>query len=283
MRTWPLPSMSRALRPSRRTPWRVTIVLACALGLAACASTKEAYVERPVEDIYNEAVDALAANDLKGAAKLFDEVERQHPYSTWATKAQVMATFAHYQAGSYDEAVLAAERYIELHPGARDVAYVYYLKALCFYEQISQVARDQRMTERARDSLEDVLRRFPESEYSRDARIKLDLVHDHLGGKEMDIGRYYMKRGNYLAAINRFRVVIEKYQTTSHAPEALHRLAESYTALGLVEEARQTAAVLGHNFPGSAWYQDSYQTVEGVRVGTDAEASRSFLGRLWPF
>ena len=260
------------------------IALALAGLLAACAAEQPQYVERPVEQLYNEAVDLMAQNDLKGAAKAFDEVERQHPYSSWATKAQVMSAFSHYQAGEYDEAILAAERFIELHPGNRDAPYAYYLKALCYYEQISQVSRDQKMTVRARSSLEDIARRFPESEYARDARIKLDLVRDHLAGKEMEVGRYYLKRGNYMAAINRFRAVLDGFQTTSHAPEALHRLAEAYTALGLEEEARQAAAVLGYNFPNSPWYVDSYQTVQGVRAdGGQPPPSPGILGRLWPF
>jgi outer membrane protein assembly factor BamD len=258
--------------------------LALAGLLAGCGgATEPQYVERPVEQLYNEAVDLLAQEDLKGAARAFDEVERQHPYSSWATKAQVMSTFSHYQAGEYDEAILAAERFIELHPGSADAPYAYYLKALCYYEQISQVSRDQKMTVRAQSALQELMRRFPESEYARDARIKLDLVHDHLAGKEMEVGRYYLKRGNYMAAINRFRAVLDTYQTTSHAAEALHRLAESYTALGLVEEAKQAAAVLGHNFPNSPWYLDSYQTVQGVRLETDDPAEPGFFGRLWPF
>ncbi|MSO70685.1 MAG: outer membrane protein assembly factor BamD [Alphaproteobacteria bacterium] len=266
-----------------RAALAVTVVALAGL-LSGCAADKsQDYVERPVEQLYNEAVDLLAKNDLKGAAKAFDEVERQHPYSSWANKAQVMSAFSHYQAGEYDEAILAAERFIELHPGSPDAPYAYYLKGLSYYEQISQVSRDQKMTVRAQSSLQELMRRYPESEYARDARIKLDLVNDHLAGKEMEVGRYYLKRGNYMAAINRFRAVLDTYQTTSHAPEALHRLAESYTALGLIEEARQVATVLGHNFPNSPWYLDSYQTVQGVRLDTGEPPATGFFGRLWPF
>lgn len=258
-----------------------------ALALAACDKTEKPYVERPAEDLYNDAMDAVLASEYTEANDLFQEVERQHPYSVWATKAQLMAAYASYVNGKYDDAVLALDRFIELHPGNRDVSYAYYLKALSYYEQISDIGRDQRMTERALASLEEVTRRFPDSKYSRDARLKLDLVRDHLAGKEMEIGRYYLTRGYYLAAINRFRNVVEKYQTTTHAPEALHRLSEAYSALGIAPEARQSAAVLGHNFPGSDWYIDSYEMVEGKRVerpGARAEDDEpGFFGRLWPF
>lgn len=262
---------------------RVLALFAATIVVAACATAEPNYVERPVEDLYNEAVNRLQAGDWPAAAAAFDEVERQHPYSSWANKAQVMSAFSHYQAGEYDEAILAAERFIELHPGSPDAPYAYYLKGLSYYEQISQVSRDQKMTVRAQSSLQELMRRYPESEYARDARIKLDLVNDHLAGKEMEVGRYYLKRGNYMAAINRFRAVLDTYQTTSHAPEALHRLAESYTALGLIEEARQVATVLGHNFPNSPWYLDSYQTVQGVRLDTGEPPATGFFGRLWPF
>ena len=151
-----------------------------------------------------------------------------------------------------------------MHPGNRDVAYANYLKALCYYEQISDVARDQQMTQRALDALEDVVRKYPDSQYARDARLKIDLTRDHLAGKEMAVGRYYLTRGNYLAAINRFRRVVDDFQTTSHTPEALHRLVEAYTAIGLPDEARKAASVLGHNYPGSDWYVDSYSLATGI-------------------
>ncbi|MSO80190.1 MAG: outer membrane protein assembly factor BamD [Alphaproteobacteria bacterium] len=259
---------------------------AAALALAACNKTEKHYVERPAEDLYNEAMDAVLASEFTEANDLFQEVERQHPYSVWATKAQLMAAYASYVNGKYDDAVLALDRFIELHPGNRDVSYAYYLKALSYYEQISDIGRDQRTTERALASLEEVTRRFPDSKYSRDARLKLDLVRDHLAGKEMQIGRYYLTRGYYPAAINRFHNVVEKYQTTTHAPEALHRLSEAYSALGIAPEARQSAAVLGHNFPGSDWYRDSYEMVDGKRVerpGARADDEPGFFGRLWPF
>jgi outer membrane protein assembly factor BamD len=211
--------------------------------LAACgAREKQDYVERPVEQLYNSGVDALAAERYATAARAFDEVERQHPYSAWATKAQLMAAYAHYQSNKYDDAIVAVDRFIQLNPSNRDVGYAYYLKALCFYEQITDVQRDARMTELALRALEEVLRRFPDSAYARDARLKIDLTHDHLAGKEMEVGRFYMGRGQYVGAINRFKTVVDRYQTTSHVPEALHRLVESYSALGLAAEAERTAA-----------------------------------------
>ncbi len=238
---------------------------AAALLLAACAE-KEKYVERPVDQLYNEGMAQLQREFYRDAAKAFEEVERQHPYSVWATKAQLMAAYAHYQNNRYDDAVVALERFISLHPSNPDIAYAHYLKALCYYEQISDVERDQRMTDLALASLKEIVARFPETRYARDAKVKIDLTVDHLAGKEMEVGRYYLKRGNYLAAINRFKVVVDKFQTTTHVPEALHRLSEAYTALGLHDEARRTAAVLGHNFPGNDWYMDSYEMIEEKQV-----------------
>lgn len=255
-------------------------VLAAAL-LAGCNSSKEEpYVERPVEELYNEAIDSVGKGSFKSAAKQFDEVERQHPYSVWATKAQLMAAYSLYEDSKYDDAIVALDRFIQLHPGNRDVPYAYYLKALSYYEQITDVQRDQRNTERALKALEEVVRRYPESRYARDAKIKIDLTHDHLAGKEMAIGRYYMGQGNYLAAINRFRVVVEKYQTTSQVPEALHRLTEAYLAIGITDEAQSSAAVLGHNFPGSVWYVDSYKLLTGKDLAPEKK-SGSWLSRAW--
>ena len=239
---------------SRRTASvRALSALAAAAFLFACSKEPEKYVERPVEQLYNEAQDLLTQKDFLKAAKAFDEVERQHPYSAWATKAQLMAAYSHYQRNGYDDAIIALDRFIQLHPSHSDVAYAYYLKALSYSEQISDVGRDQKMTELAMRSLQDLMTRFPGSKYARDASVKLDLTRDHLAGKEMEIGRYYLGQGHHLAAINRFKYVIDNYQTTTHVPEALHRLSESYQALGLVDDARKTAAVLGRNFPGSGW------------------------------
>ena len=253
-----------------------------ALLLAACAGDdEEAYVERPVGDIYNEAMDHLEAGRYIAASTSFDEVERQHPYSKWATKAQIMSAYAHYERAEYDDAILALDRFIEIHPGNKDVAYAYYLKGLSYYEQISDVARDQRMTEGALATFKELVSRFPGSEYARDARLKIDLAEDHLAGKDMNVGRFYLRAGHHLAAIGRFRRVIEEYGTTTHVPEALLRLTEAYLELGIIDEARYTAAVLGHNYPNSEWYLDTYTLLAGEGILT-AEEVRLVLSSKTP-
>jgi outer membrane protein assembly factor BamD len=267
-------------------PLRILAFVLVLAGLAACGSKdKEEYVERPVETLYNEGVDALATERYATAARAFDEVERQHPYSTWATKAQLMAAYAHYQNNKYDDAIVAVDRFIQLNPSNRDVGYAYYLKAISYYEQITDVQRDARMTELAMGALEEVVRRFPDTPFARDARLKIDLTNDHLAGKEMEVGRFYMRRGQYVGAINRFKMVIDRFQTTSHVPEALHRLVEAYTALGLAGEAEKAAAILGHNYPGSDWYQDSYGLVTTGRTAEAAQPgmARRLLRSLNPF
>ncbi|MBL8658360.1 MAG: outer membrane protein assembly factor BamD [Rhodospirillales bacterium] len=232
--------------------------------VGACSSSKddEPYVERPVEELYGQATAAMSDGDYKKAAKLYDEVERQHPYSPWATHAQIQAAYAYYEANEYDDAIAALDRFIDLHPADKDVAYAYYLKGLSYYERISDAARDQKMTEDAKRVFQELINRYPESAYARDAKVKIDLANDHLSGREMVVGRYYLRRGYYVAAINRFRTVLQKYQTTTHVPEALLRLTEAYTALGLTDEARKAAAILGYNYPGSDWYADAYALVE---------------------
>ncbi len=239
------------------------------LFVAACAYDDEAvpdYVEHPVDEIYNEALNVLQDGNFERATTMFDEVERQHPYSTWATKAQLMSAYSLYQDNSYGDAVLALDRFILLHPSNSDVPYAYYLKALCYYERISDITRDQEMTKLAMQTMSKLVRRFPSSKYAKDVKLKMDLTRDHLAGKEMEIGRYYLKQGHHLAAINRFRSVVDDYQSTTHVPEALHRLAEAYVALGVELEAQKVAAVLGHNFPGSEWYLDAYSLVEGKLI-----------------
>jgi outer membrane protein assembly factor BamD len=258
------------------------VAVVVAVAVAGCGTNRNdvAYVERPVEELYNQAMDNLVAGQYSAAAENFDEVERQHPYSIWATRAQLMTAFSHYQANKFDDAVIAAQRYIQLHPGSEDVAYAYYLIGVSYYEQIVDVGRDQKLTELALRGLDDLVRRFPDSEYARDARLKIDLTRDHLAGKEMEIGRYYQRRGRDLAALNRFKQVIIDYQTTTHVPEALHRLTESYLALGLATEAQSTAAVLGYNYPGSDWYQDAYRLLKGENL-EPVEDEGSFISRTF--
>jgi len=247
---------------SFRSISRILLIFSIA-GLAACGSSgkkeKFAYVERPVETLYADGKRELERKRNERAIAFFEEVERQHPYSAWARRAMLMKAFAYYQGNDYDEALTAIDGFIALHPGNKDVGYAYYLKAMCHYERIRDVGRDQDYTNNAVSALTDVIRRFPESEYARDARLKLDLTYDHLAGKEMYVGRFYLKQNKHIAAINRFKTVITKYQTTSHVPEALHRLTEAYLELGILDEARASAAVLGHNYPGTRWYQDSYR------------------------
>tara|TARA_Y100001936_G_scaffold254145_1_gene325653 strand:- start:19587 stop:20399 length:813 start_codon:yes stop_codon:yes gene_type:complete len=252
-----------------------------ALIVTACSSSKETpYVERPVNALYNRAVNALEAESYLDAARFFEEVERQHPYSVWATKAQLMGAYSNYEANKYDDAIIGLDRFIQLHPGNRDTPYAYYLKALSYYEQITDVSRDQLGTERALKALREVIRRFPQSKYARDARLKIDLTRDHLAGKEMSIGRFYLRKQEYIAAINRFRRVIDHYQTTTHTPEALHRVAEAYQAIGMTAEAKKAASVLGHNYPGSEWYTDSYALMTGKDVRENKD-KKGFFARAW--
>jgi outer membrane protein assembly factor BamD len=277
--TGPMPRHLRSRLPA-------AALLAASLALtAACRSGPSAeelamQADRPVEDIYNDAAEAMEASRWRTAALLFDQVERQHPYSSWAVNAKLMRAYALYQASQYTDAIGALDRFIEQHPAHRDIAYAHYLRALSYYEQIVDVTRDQRITEQAMNALQDVVNRFPDTAYARDARLKIDLARDHLAGKEMVVGRFYQRRQLHAAAINRFRRVVDEYQTTNHVAEALHRMTESYLALGLREEARKTAAVLGHNFPGSPWYQDSYALlVDGAQP---AEGDRpGFITRAW--
>jgi outer membrane protein assembly factor BamD len=221
------------------------------------------YNERPVEQIYGDAWTQINKNEWENAAKQFDEVDRQHPYSVWARRAMLMSAFCSYQANKYSDAVSTADQYISLHPGSHEVAYAFYLKAISLYEQIVDVNRDQANTAGALVALQDVVQRFPDTEYARDATLKIDLTQDHLAGKEMAVGRYYLTRGDYIGAINRFRVVIEQYQTTPQIAESLERLTEAYYSLGLNSEAQTAAAVLGANYPGSEWYTDSYNLLKG--------------------
>jgi outer membrane protein assembly factor BamD len=221
------------------------------------------YRELPVEAIYAAAWRQIRNGNWDVAAATFSEMERQHPYSPWARRAMLMTAFCSYQANNYADAIATADQYIALHPGSAEVAYAFYLKAIALYEQIVDVGRDQANTRDALVALQDVVQRFPDTEYARDATLKIDLTMDHLAGKEMNVGRYYLTRGDNIGAINRFRVVVEQYYSTPQIAEALERLTEAYYSLGLDSEAQTAAAVLGANYPGSPWYQDAYNILKG--------------------
>ncbi len=240
------------------------------LPLAGCAAlnpfashqpAKEAVVPEPQtpELLYNHGLDALNRSDYGTAVKEFDALEENYPYSSWATNSQIMQGYSNYARRNYQEAVTVLDRYIQLHPVARDTAYAYYLRALCYYEQIGSIDRDQKDTLDAMKALQEVVNRYPDTAYGRDARLKIALCRDHLAGAEMEVGRFYESQHLYEAAIGRFQRVVDDFQTTNQVPEALHRLTEIYLKLGMVDQARKTAAVLGYNYPGSSWYSDSYR------------------------
>ena len=231
----------------------------CSLIGGGAGPSETGYVARDAESLYAAAKDRLDAGDARVAAALFDEVERQHPYSPWARRAQLMSSFSYYIQRDYTKSIETAQRFLSIHPGNKDAPYAYYLIALSYYEQINDVDRDQKITELALTALNDVQRRYPDSQYAADARLKADLVNDHLAGKEMEIGRFYERSGQWLAAQLRFQNVVEDYQTTSHTPEALYRLTETNLALGVPAEAQKYAAVLGANYPGSEWYERAYR------------------------
>jgi outer membrane protein assembly factor BamD len=252
------------------------------LVLSSCAGKdkeNEKLAEANVEQLYNEGLAGLEKNNYKSAAQAFEKIEQDQPYSKLAAQAQIMEAYAHYRNEKYDDAITVLDRFTKLHPGNKDIAYVYYLKALCYYEQISDVKRDQQTTVYALSALREVVARFPENVYARDAKIKIDLVNDHLAGKEMEIGRFYLRKGKAIAALNRFQEVVEKYQTTSHVPEALYRLTVVYLQLGIKEEALKNTAVLGYNYPSSKWYRYSYELFN-AKSTVSAEKDTSWLKNL---
>lgn len=273
-------------------PWstRLGVFIVCGIALwllVGCSSMMDEEEEaEPIiaspeditspEELYSKAQDYFVSKDYNNATEAFEEVDRQHPYSDWALRAQIMAAYSSYKAQEYEEAQVIIERFVKLHPTHPSAAYAYYLRALTYYDEISDVGRDQQMTVDAQAALRDVINRFPDSEYAQDAQLKLDLTEDHLAGKEMEIGRYYQGRQEYLSAANRFRNVVEKYQTTTHTPEALHRLVETFLLLGIRPEAKKYAAVLGHNFPGSEWYRYSYALLEGEALPVNVQEERFF-------
>ncbi len=249
-----------------RNPTLISMAaLACALTLSGCGKKKPELTidERPVELIYNTGAERLDSRHWSDAVDYFHEVERNYPYSEWARRAVLMTAFAHYEANGYEEAVGDADRFISLYPGNASAPYAYYLKAICYFEQITDVGRDQATTEQALANLREVVRRFPTSPYAADARLKIDMVNDQLAGKEMTIGRWYLRQDQPLAAIGRFKSVIDRYQTTSHAPEALFRMVEADLTIGLFDDAKRNAAVLGFNYPGDPWYSDAYDLMNG--------------------
>ena len=252
-----------------------------ALTLSACATDKDALPpEKPVDELYNNALDLMDKKDFKESARQFQEVERQHPYSVWASRAQLMAGYAEYQAMDYDAATVALDQFIQTHPGNDNIPYAYYLRALCDYERLADVRRDQSNAKSAMTQLQAIVSRFPETSYAKDAVLKISLLDDHLAGAEMEVGRNYMKQHLFTAAVGRFRTVVEKHQTTSHIPEALHRLVECYLALGITDEAKATASVLGHNFPGSPWYEDSYALLVKNNL-TPEKNDQSWIGKAF--
>ncbi len=246
-------------------PRLLILWLSTAFALGACSTFSDqnddrfAYVEEPVEILYDKGAMALEKKRYADAVLYFEEVERQHPYSEWARRAMLMTAFAQYLTNDYEDSLASIDRFLAIHPGNKDADYAYYLRAMNHYERIRDVGRDQGITENALAALQDVVRRYPDTEYSRDARLKLDLTRDHLAGKEMAVGRYYLRRNQHVAALNRFNTVVKNYETTSHVPEALHRMVEAYLELGIVPEARRHAATLGYNYPDSDWYRDSYR------------------------
>jgi outer membrane protein assembly factor BamD len=264
--------------------WRLAAILPVLLVGGACSifnQQENLAPDIPADRLYNEGVFLLnEKKSMEQAAKKFEEVDRQHPYSEWARKALLMSAYANYEAKKYDDAIAAAKRYISLHPGSPDVAYAYYLVATSNFEQISDVSRDQSRTEKAIAALEEVIRKFPDSEYAAQARHKIDIARDNLAAKEMAVARYYQEKKNFIGAINRFKVVVTQYQTTRHVEEALMRLTECYMALGIVNEAQAAAAVLGHNFPDSPWYRDAYALMRSNGL-EPAENSGSWITRAF--
>jgi outer membrane protein assembly factor BamD len=260
--------------PHSPRPAAALAIAAMLFSLGGCAllrgrsgpKSDTAYVARDVNTLYNAARHQLDMHDYLAAAALFDEVERQHPYSVWARRAQLMSAFSYYAAGTHTKSIEAARRFLSIHPGNKDAPYALYLVAMNYYEQITDVEREQSVSKSALEALGEVIRRYPDTRYAADARLKVDLVRDHLAGKEMEIGRFYQQRKQWLAATVRFRAVVDEYQTTSHVPEALMRLTECYLALGIPEEAKKSAAVLGANYPNTKWYQHAYELIQRYKA-----------------
>ena len=273
---------------SARSAILLAMLAVAAVGVSGCSTFKKkpktdlSYVERPVDILYATGADKLDHHQWGQAVDYFREVERQHPYSEWARRAILMTAYAHYEDGDYNEAIGDADRFISLYPGNSSASYAYYLKATCYFEQIIDVGRDQAATDQALTSLREITRRFPRTQYAQDARLKIDMVNDQLAGKEMTIGRFYQQNGDPVAAMGRFKDVIDRYQTTSHTPEALYRLVVLDLSLGLGEDAKRNAAVLGTNFPGDRWYEDAYRLMvaKGLKPTELPKTGRSLPEKL---
>jgi len=283
------PSSPSSNSHSRRRPAlvRMLALALVVLPLAACSSfnlfskDEGQAPDIPADRLYNEGLFLLNnKHDYTAASKKFEEVDRQNPYSDWARKALIMSAYANYEARQYDESISAAKRYISLHPGSPDTVYAQYLIASSYYDQIPDISRDQSGTEKALNALEEIVRKFPETEYAASAKKKIEIARDQLAGKEMRTGRYYLEKRNFTGAINRFKIVVTKYQTTRHVEEALMRLTEAYMSLGIVGEAQTAAAVLGHNFPDSVWYKDAYRLVKSGGL-EPSENSDSWISRAF--
>jgi outer membrane protein assembly factor BamD len=258
------------------------LALAFVAGGCSLLSKEEDYVpDDPADKLYNEGLFLLnKKEDYEGAAKKFDDVDRQNPYSDWARKALLMSAYSYYQAQKYDDCINSAKRYVALHPGSTDTAYAQYLIGASYFDQIPDVTRDQSRADKAVNALEEVVRKYPDTEYAISAKKKIDAARDQLAGKEMEIGRFYMKRRDFTGAINRFKVVVTQYQTTREVEEALMRLTEAYLSLGIVDEAQTAAAVLGHNFPDSIWYKDAFKLVRSSG-GEPSENKDSWISRAF--
>ena len=273
---------------SSRVPVLVALLTVFAVGMSGCSMLKKkhktdlSYVERPVDILYATGAERLDQHRWAEAVDYFREVERQHPYSEWARRAILMTAYAHYEDGDYSDAIGDADRFISLYPGNSSAGYAYYLKSVCYFEQINDVGRDQAATEQALTSLREITRRFPRSQYASDARLKIDMVNDQLAGKEMTIGRFYQENAEPVAAMRRFKDVIDRYQTTSHTPEALYRLVVLDLTLGLNDDAKRNAAVLGANFPGNRWYGDTYKLMvsKGLRPAAEPKTQKSLPEKL---
>ena len=279
---WRCVSMT-AVERSGRALMRLAVFAALVVTLGACSLFDKDVIapDEPADKLYNEGLYLLnTKKDAKGAAKKFEEVDRQHPYSEWARKSLIMSAFAYYESQQYEDCINSARRYVTLHPGSPDAAYAQFLIGSSYFDQMPEISRDQGRTEKAVEALDEVVRRYPTSEYAVAAKRKIEVARDQLAGKEMQVGRWHLERREYTGAINRFKVVVTRYQTTRHVEEALLRLTEAYMALGIVDEAQTSAAVLGHNFPESRWYKDAYALMQS-RGLEPSENKGSWISRAF--